>query len=188
MTRAEAHQLLTEHVTGENLLRHCLSVEAAMRALAKYFNEDEESWGIAGLLHDADWETTRATPERHTLELMDWLEEFDLSDGQDIKNAILAHNHFHNGHEPPQSLMEWSLYCCDELTGLITACALVQPTKKIAAVTTELVISKLPQASFAAGVDREKINLCEEKLDITREEFIGMVLTSMQLIAEDLGL
>lgn len=186
MTRDEAYQLLTEHVSGENLIRHCLAVEASMRALAKFFSEDEESWGIAGLLHDADWETTRETPERHTLELMDWLEEFDLAD--ETKQAILAHNHFHNGHEPPQTLMEWSLYCCDELTGLIVACALVKPDKKLATVTVESITSKLPQASFAAGVDREKINLAEEKLGIPADEFIGLVLSAMQSIADDLSL
>lgn len=187
MTRDEAYKLLNEHVSGENLIRHCLAVEAAMKALARYFNEDEESWGIAGLLHDADWETTRVTPERHTLELMDWLEEFDLGD-EAIKSAILAHNHFHNGHEPPQTMMEWALYCADELTGLIVATTLIMPEKKLAAVTSESVLNKLPQKAFAAGVNRDHITLCEDKLGISLEEFIGIVLGAMQETSDELGL
>lgn len=186
MTRDEAYQLLTTHVQGENLIRHCLAVEAAMTALAKYFSEDEQSWAIAGLLHDADWETTRDTPEQHTIQLMDWLEEFDLAD--ETKGAILAHNHFHNGHEPPQNLIEWALYCSDELTGLIVACALVRPDKKLASVEVESVISKFPQTAFAAGVDREKIKLCEEKLGIALEDFVGIVLGAMQGVADEIGL
>lgn len=186
MSRDDAYKLLTEHVSGENLIRHCLAVEASMRALAKYFSENEESWGIAGLLHDADWETTRETPERHTIQLMDWLEEFDLAD--ESKEAILAHNHFHNGHQPPQNLMEWSLYCSDELTGLIVACTLVRPEKKIATLEVASVISKFPQTTFAAGVDREKIKLCEDKLGISQEDFVGIVLGAMQGIADEVGL
>lgn len=159
-----------------------------MRALAKYFQADENAWGIAGLLHDADWETTGQNPERHTLDLMDWLEDFDLEDDDSIKRAILSHNHFHNGHNPPQSQMEWSLYCCDELTGLIVASTLVLPDKKIDSLTAESVLKKFPQVTFAAGVDRAQIQLCEEKLGITLEDFVGIVLEAMQGIAENIGL
>jgi predicted hydrolase (HD superfamily) len=143
---------------------------------------------MAGLLHDADWETTRETPERHTLELMDWLEEFDLEDDDSIKSAILAHNHFHNGHQPPQNTMEWSLYCCDELTGLIVASTLVLPDKKISSLTTESVINRFGESSFAKGVDRDQIRQCEDNLGIPLDEFITIVLESMQDISEELGL
>lgn len=187
LNRDGAYKLLTDHVQNSNLIRHCLAVEAAMKALANYFSEDEESWGIAGLLHDADWEVTRDTPEIHAKKVVEWLEDLDLGD-EGIKGAILAHNHFHNGHEPPQSLMEWALYCCDELTGLIVACALVMPDKKLESVTAETVLNKLPQRSFAAGVDREKIELSEAKLGIALDEFVGIVLDAMKEKADDLEL
>ncbi len=158
-----------------------------MKALAAYFHEDEESWGIAGLLHDADWEETRDTPEVHAVKVAEWLEDWDLGD-EGIKSAILAHNHFHNGHEPPQTMMEWALYCCDELTGLVVACALVQPNRNLDAVTAESVVKKFPQTTFAAGVDREKIALCEAQLGIKLDEFVGIVLNGMQEISAELGL
>jgi len=158
-----------------------------MRALANYFSADEDSWGIAGLLHDADWEITRDTPEVHAKLVADWLEDWDLGD-EGIKTAILAHNHFHNGAEPPRNQMEWSLYCADELTGLIVACALVQPNKNIDTVTVDSVLRKFPETSFAAGVDRSKIQNCEAELNIDLESFVEIVLTAMQGIAEELGL
>ena len=187
ITRAEAYKLLTDHVENQNLIRHCLAVEASMRALANYFSANVEAWGIAGLLHDADWEVTKDTPEQHTLVLADWLEDWDLGD-EGIKEAILAHNHFHNGHEPPQSQFEWALYCADELTGLIVACALVQPDKKLASVDIDSIVSKFGQKSFAANIDREKISQCGEELGIELEDFVGIVLGAMQEIASDLGL
>ena len=158
-----------------------------MRALATHFQADEESWGIAGLLHDADWEETRDTPEEHTKVVAEWLEDWDLGD-EGIKEAILAHNHFHNGHEPPQSQMEWALYTCDELTGLVVACALVRPDKNIETVTIESVLRKFPQKAFAAGIDRSKIEHCKEELGIELEDFVGIVLDAMKEIPEELGL
>lgn len=167
--------------------RHCLAVEAAMRSLASYFHEDEENWGIAGLLHDADWEETRDTPENHAVKVAEWLEDWDLGD-EGIKTAILAHNHFHNGHEPPQTLFEWALYCCDELTGLIVACALVQPNKNLETVTADSVLKKFQQNAFAANIDRTKIRQCEEQLGLKLDEFMALVLGGMQEISAELGL
>ncbi|MEX1123824.1 MAG: HDIG domain-containing metalloprotein [Patescibacteria group bacterium] len=187
LTRDDAYKLLTDHVKNQNLIRHCLAVEVSMNALARYFQADEESWGIAGLLHDADWEITRDTPEVHAKVVAEWLEDWDLGD-EGIKEAILAHNHFHNGAEPPRNQMEWSLYCCDELTGLIVACALVQPNKNLETLTVESVMRKFPQKAFAAGVDRSKIEHCRHELGIELEDFTGIVLESMQNIAEELGL
>lgn len=187
ITRQEAYKLLTDHVTNLNLVHHCEAVEAVMRELASYFQEGPEPWGIAGLLHDADWEVTRDKPEEHTLKLAEWLEDFDLGDDR-IKEAILAHNHFHNGHQPPQTLFEWALYCCDELTGLIVACALVQPDKKLASVTADSVLRKLNQSGFAAGVNREHIKLCEDKLGIPLDEFVSIAIGAMQGVSETIGL
>ena len=187
VTREKAYKLLKEKVKNQNLVRHCLAVEVSMRALATHFQADEESWGIAGLLHDADWEETRDTPEEHTKVVAEWLEDWDLGD-EGIKEAILAHNHFHNGHEPPQSQMEWALYTCDELTGLVVACALVRPDKNIETVTIESVLRKFPQKAFAAGIDRSKIEHCKEELGIELEDFVGIVLDAMKEIPEELGL
>lgn len=187
ITRNQAHKLLTDNVQNENLVRHCLAVEASMRALAAYFHEDEESWGIAGLLHDADWEVTRDTPEEHAKKVVEWLEDLDLGD-ETINTAILAHNHFHNGHNPPQTTMEWALFCSDELTGLIVATTLVMPNKKLEEVTVEGVMSKFNSKSFAAAVDRDQISRCEAELDITIEDFVGIILDAMKSTAQDLGL
>ncbi len=187
ITREQAYKLLTDNVNNENLVRHCVAVEAAMRGLASYFHEDEQSWGIAGLLHDADWEITRDTPEEHAKKVVEWLEDLDLGD-ESIKTAILAHNHFHNGHQPPQNMMEWALYCCDELTGLIVAATLVTPDKKLDSLEVDSVMSKFSSKSFAAAINRDQISLCEEKLDIPLDEFIGIVLDAMKAESEALGL
>ena len=185
-TRKEAWELLNENMKNQNLIRHCLSVEAVMRALAKHFHEDEELWGIAGLLHDGDYEKTKDSPERHTLEMANWLKEKGVNN-QELLNVILSHNYAHTGQNAPKSNLEWSLYCCDELTGLIVAVALVKD-KKLANVTTESVMNKFPVKHFAAGVHREQIKMCREKLGINLEEFIAIALSAMQKISADLHL
>lgn len=187
LTRKDAYKLLTDNVKSQNLIRHCLAVEASMRALAKYFQEDQESWGIAGLLHDADWELTKDSPEEHALLVAEWLEDWELGD-EGIKRSIVAHNHFYNGSEPPKTQMEWALYTCDELTGLITACALIQPDKSIENLSTESILRKFPQKAFASGVEREKIEHCQEELGIELEDFINIVLEAMKEISDELGL
>jgi putative nucleotidyltransferase with HDIG domain len=164
-----------------------LAVEAVMRALAKYFKEDEETWGIAGLLHDADYEQTKETPQEHTKKVLSWLREYDT--GDEVKNAILAHGWgYVDGNPEPKNNIEWSLYCCDELTGFIVAVALTRPTKQLADVTLESIKRKWKEKSFAAGVDRNQIQECEGRLKIPLDDFIQIALTSMQKIAEELGL
>jgi predicted hydrolase (HD superfamily) len=101
---------------------------------------------------------------------------------------IRSHNYTHTGHNPPGNLLEWSLFCSDELTGLITACALVQPSKKLSDVTLESVLKKFSQKSFAAGAKREDIQMCEQKLNIPLPDFVKIVLLAMQSIAPELGL
>ena len=172
---------------NQNLRRHCYAVEVVMRALAKHFGENEEKWGIVGLLHDGDYEKTKETPEKHTLLMIDWLKKVGEDDNE-ITEAILSHNYSHTHQNPPNNKLEWSLYCCDELTGLIVAVALVMPDKKLSSVTLESVLKKWSQKSFAAGVKREQIEECEEKLGIDLESFIGIALKSMQGISNDLGL
>ena len=185
--RAKALEIVEKNIPNKNLVKHCLCVEAAMKGLARYFNENEEKWGLAGLLHDADWEFHRARPDLHTRKTIEWMKEAGINDEVVIR-TILSHNFENNGEKPPETKMEWSLYICDELTGFIIACALIRPEKKLEFVTVESVLKRMKAPSFAAAVDREQIKLCEEKLDIKLEDFIKIILTSMQGIHEEIGL
>lgn len=146
------------------------------------FNEEE--WAIVGLLHDADYELVEKDPSRHTLVTEEKLRSHNVSDR--IINGIKAH---HEGVKPTRdNLMEKSVYAADELSGLITAVALVRPDKKLSSVTVESVMKKFPQKSFAAGAKREQILACERELNIPLEEFVGIALKAMQGISEELGL
>ena len=158
-----------------------------MRGLAKHFYQDEDLWGVIGLLHDADWELTEPTPDQHTRKTVEWVKEAG-EDNEKIMRTILAHNHKLNKEPEPNNTIEWALYTCDELTGLIVATTLVRPDKKLSSVEVSSVMKKFNTKSFAAPVDREQIKLCEEKLGIKLEDFIGIILKSMQEIAPTLGL
>lgn len=179
--------LLKRHIKNDNLVKHCFAVEAAMRAIARYYGTDEDLWGYVGLVHDMDWEETQKTPEKHTKKTVEWLHEAGETDTR-IFDAVLSHNYTRNGFREPHNSMEWALYTCDELTGLIVACALVRPEKKLSAVTVESVLKKFPQKSFAAGVHREQILQCEEKLGIPIANYVQLVLEGMQREHESLGL
>ena len=187
ITREQAFTLVKEKLTSPHLVKHSLAVEAAMKGLARHFGGDESRWGMVGLLHDVDWDETKNTHDQHTRKTVEWLKGVGNSD-EELHTAILSHNHSHNGEKGPETPMEWALYTCDELTGFIVARTLVLPTKKIANVTPESVIKKFPSKSFAAGVNREQIQMCEEKLGIKLIDFVGIVLKSMQEIASELGL
>lgn len=187
ITRDQAWLLLEKNMSSLNLRRHCLAVEAAMRVLARHFSRDQEKWGIIGLLHDGDYEKTKDQPEQHTLQMVAWLKEMGEEDPEMIL-ALLSHNFSHTNQNPPQNKLEWSLFCCDELTGLIVAVALVKPDKKLASVTVESVLKRWKEKSFAAGVKREQVGQCEEKLGIPLPQFIEIVLQGMQGISDQLGL
>lgn len=205
ITRQQAWELLTSHMQNQNLLRHCLAVEAVMKALARYFMEkekpvsakgyDEVKWGIVGLLHDGDYEEVKKDPSQHTLKMYQWLKDKGEND-EEILSAILSHNFAHTGNNPsvshgasaPKNNLEWSLYCCDELTGLIVAVTLVRPDKKLSSVTVDSVLKKWDVKGFAAGVNRKQIEDCEEKLGIKLPDFINISLAAMQAISADLGL
>lgn len=162
-------------------------MEAAMRGLAKYFGEDEDKWGVAGLLHDADYEKTKDDPKKHTKKTTEWLELLDV--GTDLKEAVLSHAWGYVEDAPqPKTRMQWALYCCDELTGLIVAVALVKPDKKLASVSVNSVMKKWNSPSFAAGVNRKQIEECEPRLEIPLNEFVEITLKAMQEIHDDLGL
>lgn len=186
ITRQQALDLLHAKMQSVNLRRHCYGVEAAMRALAKNFGADQEKWGVVGLLHDGDYEFTKEDPGNHAKLMVGWVRELGETD-EELLTGIESHGWFHKG-KLPQTQMQWCLFCCDELTGLIVATALVQPSKKLADVTGEKVLKKFSQKSFAAGVKREDIKNCEERLGIPLPKFVKIVLSSMQGIADNLGL
>ena len=181
MNRDEAWKLVEENVSGRNLRNHMLAVEAIMRALARRFGEDEESWGLAGLLHDLDYDETFETPEKHTTIAVVKLKELGVSES--ILRTIQAHNEL----VTPESTMEKAIICADDITGMITACALVRPSKKVADVKVKSVKKKLKDKSFAAGANRERIKSCEN-IDIPLDEFIALSLEAMTGIAEQIGL
>ncbi len=186
MTREQAIKLLHEKMQNQNLRRHCYSVEAVMRALAKYFKEDEARWGLVGLLHDGDYEFTKEKPEEHAKLMANWVRELGETD-EELLTGIESHGWFHLG-KLPKTKMQWALYCCDELTGLIVAVTLVRPEPKLSTVTVESIQKKWKEKSFAAGVDRKQIEECESRLGIPIEEFIEIALVAMQSIAPELGL
>ena len=187
ITREKALEILHANMQNQNLRRHCYAVEAVMRALARKFGEDEEKWGLVGLVHDSDYEKTKENSDKHTLLAVEWLKNAGEADPE-IVSAILSHNFEHTGKNEPKNKLEWSLYCCDELTGFIVAVALVMPDKKLSSVSVESVVKKFPQKAFAAAVKREQIKMCEEKLGISLEEFVKICLEAMQSINKDLGL
>jgi len=187
ISRERALELLHNKMQSTNLRRHCYAVEVVMKALAKHFKEDDDKWAVVGLLHDSDYEITKDNPKEHTLMTYNWLKEIG-EDDEEILSAILSHNYAHTGNNEPKNKLEWSLYTCDELTGLIVACALVKPDKKLSSVTVNTVINKWNEKSFAAGVDRKQIELCEDKLGIKLNDFVGIALKAMQEIAPELGL
>ena len=189
MTRQEALQTLQVYIKTQNLIRHHLATEAAMIAIGKSYSAKTnspiniENWALSGLLHDADYEETRNTPEKHTLYLE---EKIGKVLPKEVMYAIKAHNYKYTG-STPQSPMDWALYTCDELTGFIVASALVQKNKQLSSVTVDFVIKKMQEKSFAKSVDRTQILLCEQYLGFPIQEYVGIVLTAMQSIAKDLG-
>jgi len=183
MNRQEAFELLNEFTHKEGLIKHALAVEAVMRAYAGRFNEDPESWGIVGLLHDFDYEKY-PTMEDHPYRGREILEERGVPD--EWTRAIMGHATYTGVKRT--SLMAKTLFAVDELTGLITATALVRPSKKIADVKVKSVKKKLKDKSFAASVNREDIHLGVEELQVELDDHIQFVLQSMQAISDELGL
>lgn len=163
--------------------KHLLAVEAAMRFYARKFGEDEEKWGLVGLLHDLDYEKHPNPPE-HPQVGANFLREQGLP--EDMVRAILAHADWTG--VPRDTLMEKALFACDELTGFIVACALVMPSKKLREVKVDTVIRKMKDKSFARKVSREDIIRGAQELGISLEEHIANVLTAMNEIADELGL
>ena len=208
MTREEALKLLKENLSNQKpklpcngsegedegkprrgqtsspLIKHCLAVEAIMRALSQHFDEDEEKWALTGLLHDIDYDKVKDDLSQHSLLGSKVLE--DLGIDKDICQAVKVHNEAHG--IPPQTLMEKALFVTDPLTGLIVAATLVLPSKKLVDLTTENVLNRFKEKAFARGANREIIKKCEELLGLKLEEFVKIGLLAMQKIGAQLAL
>lgn len=183
MNRAEAFELLTEYTKKDSLIKHALAVEVCMRAYAKKYNEDENSWGIVGLLHDFDYERF-PTAEEHPFKGAEILRAKGVS--EEWITAIMGHAEYTG--IPRDTLMAKTLFAVDELTGLVTAVALVRPSKKIAEVKVKSVKKKLKDRSFAASVNRDDISKGIEELGVTLEDHVQFVIDSMCKISDELGL
>ena len=184
MDRDEALGIVQEHVENQNLVRHMLAVEAAMRFYAeKMAPEDVDTWGVIGLLHDFDWEI-HPTLEQHPQEGAKILRERGVS--EDIIRAILSHAD-HTG-VPRERLVEKALYACDEITGLIVAVALVRPSRSLHDLKVKSVKKKWKDKSFAAGANRDEIEQGAEAFGVDLWEHVGNVITAMRKVAPALGL
>lgn len=178
--RAEALQLVQQHVTNRNLVKHMIAVEGVMRRLARRFNEDEEAWGLAGLLHDLDYSETVNDFGRHGFRTVEILQDYDVP--PEILQAITAHP----GHVPRESRMDHALYAVDPLTGLIVAAVLMHPQKKLSAVDTDFIRRRFKEKRFAAGADRDQIRACSE-LGLELDEFFQLSLEGMRDVSDELG-
>ncbi|MBP7693431.1 MAG: HDIG domain-containing protein [Anaerolineales bacterium] len=183
MDRETAFQIVTEHVKNQGLINHMLSVEAALRAYAVQYGEDPDYWGLAGLLHDFDWEI-HPTLEQHPQAGAPILRARGVP--EDIIRAIQSHAD-HTG-VPREKALDKVLAACDELTGLITACALVRPSKSLHDLTPKSVKGKWKDKAFAAGVDRAEIEHNVAALGVDLTEHIGFTIAAMRGIAPALGL
>ncbi len=194
ITRKEALKFLNEKIDNKNIIKHMLATEALMAGVYEAlktkggtdFGGTKEEWLMAGLLHDGDY-VEGVPEERQGIQVVEWLKEAGHQVPENVAQTMAAHNWSATGVEP-KTKMDWAIFCGDSLTGLIVACALVRPDKKLASVEVVSVMKKFKDKAFAAGTRREDIALCEEKLGIPLEEFVKIGLEAMQGISDSLGL
>ena len=182
-TRDEAWAILTEHVKSENLLRHALAVEGVMRHMARKRGDDEEEWGVIGLIHDVDYEEYPDEHLRHApriLEAHGWPPEYI--------RAVLAHGWGICTDVEPRTDLEKTLYAVDELTGLVAAAALVRPSRSVMDLPVKSVRKKWKDKSFAAGVNRQVIQRGAELLGVELAELIADTIEGMRSVAREIGL
>ena len=184
MQREKALELLKEYVKDEKMRIHCISSEAVLRALARRLGEDEDKWGLAGLLHDIDVEVTDGDPLKHGLESAKILEGYDLD--PEIVDAITMHNEKAAGRER-NTRFQHALAAGETITGLVYATALVYPHRKIAPVKPKSVVKRMKEKAFAASVNRDHIRECE-KIGIPLPEFAELSLNAMKEISDEIGL
>ncbi len=183
MNRDDALAIVNEYIKNLNLVRHMLAVESAMRFYAGKFGEEEELWGLTGLLHDFDWEI-HPTLEHHPQDGAPILRARGVP--EPVVNAILSHAD-HTG-VPRVSRMEKALYACDEITGLVTAVALVRPSRSLSDLEVSSVRKKWKDKAFAAGADRHEIERATADFGVELWEHVGNVILAMRGIAGELGL
>ncbi len=182
ITRDEALVLVKKHLKNKNLRKHVLAVEALMRKLAVRLDGNPDVWGLAGLLHDLDYELTLDKPAEHTQLTIQWLKEHG-GVSEEILNTIRAHV----GTTPRTTTMEQAIYCSDPTSGFLVACALMHPEKRLAAVDLDFIKNRFKEKRFAAGADREQMKSCAE-LGLELDEFLLLAREAMVEISDELGL
>ena len=182
-TREEALALLREHNNSDSLLKHAFAVEGVMRSVARKRGEDEDKWGIIGLIHDLDYEKY---PDQHCTKTREILQEHNWP--EEYIRAAVSHGWGICSDVEPQSVLEKTLYAIDELTGLVTASVLVRPSKSVMDLTVKSVKKKWKSPAFAAGVDRSIIEKGAEMLGVEVGELIEDTIKGMQEVAEVIGL
>jgi putative nucleotidyltransferase with HDIG domain len=180
--REEILDSIHGNVQDKNMIKHMLATEAIMRALARRLGEDEEEWGITGLIHDIDMELVEGDMSSHSKLGADIAKELGAS--ETMAHAILCHNEAHG--VPRETKLDKALFCADPLSGLITAAALVHPDK-LSGLTTKSVMKRFREKSFAAGVNREQVAQCQE-IGLELEEFIGLGIEAMKGVDPELQL
>jgi putative nucleotidyltransferase with HDIG domain len=181
-SRDSALTLMHHFVDSESLRRHMYAVEAAMRAYARKLGEDEELYGITGLVHDMDYEKR---PEEHPLPAAEELRERGYP--EELVHAVLAHNHERTGVEP-ETRLDRILLACDEVTGLIMAAALVRPSRSVMDLEAKSVMKKFKDRAFAAGVNREEVEQSVRAFGVDLKEHIQFVIEAMREVAGELGM
>lgn len=185
-TREEAWELLNEYTKSPSLINHALAVEAGMRAYARRYGEDEEQWGVVGLIHDFEYEKyPDLGPEGHPFKGAEILREKGWP--EELIRGVQAHAPYLT-ETTPENNMEKAIFAVDELTGLIVATALVRPSKSLLDVKVKSVKKKWKDKSFAAGVNREDVEAGAAMLGVELSEHIGIVLEAMKGIAVEMGL
>ena len=182
MERQRAYKLIKEKVKTKNLVKHLLATEAVMEALSEHFGENTQIWGLAGLVHDIDYDLTKDNFSQHGKLGAEMLSKEGITD-EKILHAVQAHS----GHEDPKTTLARALYCSDPLTGFLVACALITPSKKIKDIDIPFALNRFKEKRFAAGANRKTIETCKD-IGLSLEEFIGIGLKAMQAISDDLGL
>lgn len=181
--RADALELLKRYNQNQSLIKHALAVEGVMRYMARKNGEDEEKWGVIGLIHDLDYEQY---PDQHCVKTKEILEENNWP--VEYVRAVISHGWGLCTDVEPRSRLEQTLYAIDELTGLVTACALVRPSRSVMDLKPKSVRKKWKQKGFAAGANREVISKGAEMLDVELNELFNDVIMGMRNVAKDIGL
>ena len=181
--RGSVLELMREWVQSESLRRHMYAVEAAMRAYARKFGEDEALYGATGLIHDFDYERH---PDEHPVPGAAVLRERGFP--EEIVHAVLAHGYPSRTDVPPETLLDRTLRACDEVTGLISAAALVRPSRALHDLEAKSVMKKFKDRAFAAGVDREEVAHAAEELGVELKDHVQFVIEAMRGVAGELGL